>query len=297
MHNFHDYELLDFGAGRKLERFGDCILDRPSPAAAGQQKARPDRWRNAQARFELNPEQKGGPRRGHWEGATKPTAPWAINCGQLCIELKLTDFGHIGLFPEQMTCWEWIANEVQRLKLTERGGQSPSVLQPRVLNLFAYTGGSTLAAAAAAITHVDSARNIVDWARRNAELSSLAEAPIRWIVEDALKFVRREVRRGNSYDAVILDPPAYGHGPGGEIWKLDEHLPELLSLCRELTDARSGFVLLTSHAPDHTPRRLAECILEAGFTSEPAKIEAGELSLATTDRRHLSSGTYARTSF
>jgi 23S rRNA (cytosine1962-C5)-methyltransferase len=279
---FNDYELLDFGAGRKLERFGDYILDRPSPAAAGQAQARPDLWSEAHARFELDAELRSGPRRGHWTGAS--LAPWTIHCAGLQFELKLTDFGHVGLFPEQMTCWDWIREQIDPARPL------------RVLNLFAYTGGSTLAAAAAgaAVTHVDAAKNIVDWARRNAELSSLHDAPIRWIAEDAPKFARREVRRGNSYDAVILDPPAYGHGPAGETWKLDENLPELLSLCREFAQPSLSFLLLTCHAPEYDPPRLAECLVRAGFARRIADIEAGELSLSTSDGRRLPSGTFAR---
>jgi 23S rRNA (cytosine1962-C5)-methyltransferase len=287
MHNSEDYELLDFGAGRKLERFGQHILDRPSPAAEGGEKARPDLWPKAHARFELDAELRSGPRRGDWKGVREPIAPWLIHCAGLQFELKLTDFGHIGLFPEQLTCWEWIREQIDPARPL------------RVLNLFAYTGGSTLAVAAAgaAVTHVDSARNIVAWARRNAALSSMAGAPIRWIIEDALTFARREVRRGNNYDAVILDPPAYGHGPAGETWKLDEHLPELLSLCRELTDARSGFLLLTSHAPDYSPRRLTDCVVQAGLARTLTQVESGELVLSTADGRQLPSGTYARTTF
>ena len=158
-----------------------------------------------------------------------------------------------------------------------------------VLNLFAYTGGSTLAAAAAgaAVTHVDSAENTVAWARRNASLSGLAEAPVRWIVDDALKFARREVRRGRHYDAVILDPPSYGHGAGGEAWKIEEHLPELLALCRELTGPQPRFALLTCHAPGYDPPRLAQCLGTEG-------VQAGDLWLTTADGRRLHGGVFAR---
>ncbi|HEY2826988.1 MAG TPA: class I SAM-dependent methyltransferase, partial [Pirellulales bacterium] len=160
----------------------------------------------------------------------------------------------------------------------------------------AYTGGSTLAVAAAGaeVTHVDSARNIVAWARRNAELSGLSAAPIRWIVDDALKFTRRELKRGRKYDAVILDPPAYGHGSAGETWKLDEHLPELLSVCRELTDPQPRFVLLTCHAPNYDPPRLAECLAAAGFVQPIQQIETSNLSLNTSDGRQLHAGMFAR---
>ena len=172
-----------------------------------------------------------------------------VRQGSLAFELKRTDFGHVGLFAEQAENWEWIARILSPLPLgegqgegnTERSqGPHPLPLSQRergdslkVLNLFGYTGGSTLAAAAAGaeVVHVDAAKNVVAWARRNAELSGLADAPIRWIVEDATKFVKRELRRGNRYDAVILDPPSYGHGPRGEVWRLSKHLPRLLALC------------------------------------------------------------------
>ena len=171
----------------------------------------------------------------------------ASRTGRCVLELKRTNFGHLGLFPEQAANWPWIAEQV---------ASAPAM---RVLNLFAYTGGSTLAAAAAGaeVVHVDAAKNIVAWARRNAALSGLADAPIHWIAEDALKFVKRELRRENRYDAVILDPPSYGHGAHGEVWRLSQHLPRLLELCGQLTAGRRRFMLLTCHTPDFEPARLA----------------------------------------
>jgi 23S rRNA (cytosine1962-C5)-methyltransferase len=166
----------------------------------------------------------------------------------------------------------------------------------RLLNLFAYTGGSTLAAAAAgaAVTHVDAARNVVAWARRNAELSGLARAPIRWIVDDAISFVRREIKRGRRYDGVILDPPSYGHGMRGQTWKLNTHLDELLSLSRELIERDPRLVLLTCHSPDFDAQRLAECLVTAGFVADRRVLEVGELWLTARDGRRLHSGTFAR---
>jgi 23S rRNA (cytosine1962-C5)-methyltransferase len=165
-----------------------------------------------------------------------------------------------------------------------------------VLNLFAYTGGSTLAAAAAGamVTHVDAAQNIVGWARRNAELSGLSNAPVRWIVDDALKFAQRELRRKQHYDGLILDPPSYGHGPTGEVWKLDERLPELLAVCRELLGSQPRFALLTCHSPDYDPVRLGACFVAAGFVRTAAEVDAGELWLSTIDGRKLHAGCFAR---
>ena len=215
------YQLLDFGDSRRLERFGPVMLDRPCPAAASIRPAAPRLWSLAHARFErLEADQ------GRWIVRGDPPQRWTIAHNRINLELKRTDFGHVGQFPEQAENWDWIAEQVGRSHSDAAGPMN-------VLNLFAYTGGSTLAAAAAGakVTHVDAARNIVAWARRNAELSALGSAPIRWIAEDAVKFVEREVRRSNHYDAMILDPPSYGHGPHGEVWRLAEDLPGLLSLC------------------------------------------------------------------
>jgi len=286
------YELLDFGAGRKLEQFGPLILDRPAPAAADIQRAKPELWSDATARFELDAGGKSqiGMRRGRWITSLSLPVPWTIRHHEIHFELKITPFGHVGVFPEQATNWDWLGNQARQ------GTSASGPARLRVLNLFAYTGGSTLAAAAAGaeVTHVDAARNIVAWARRNAELSGLSAAPIRWIVDDALKFARRELKRGKRYDAVILDPPSYGHGSAGESWKLDDHLAELLTVCRELAGPQPRFVLLTCHAPDYDAQRLAECLVTAGFVERAEQIQAGDLSLCTADDRSLPAGKFAR---
>jgi 23S rRNA (cytosine1962-C5)-methyltransferase len=212
---------------------------------------------------------------------------WIVSHGPLRFELKRTDFGHVGLFPEQAENWEWIREQC-RLAVSQRVGE-----QPRILNLFAYTGGSTLSAAAAGakVAHVDAAKNVVAWARRNAEVCGLADAPVRWIVEDAVKFVKRELRRGNRYDAVILDPPSYGHGPRGEVWRLTRHLPRLLSLCGELTAGRLRFMLLTCHTPGYDAAALREMVLEA---VGPGQVAARQLTLRSAAGRELPSGTAVR---
>ena len=292
MFEAREYELLDFGAGRKLERFGQYILDRPAPTADGFNLTRPELWKKASARFEISAgrSSQAGSERGRWtmSGSMPPT--WTVRHEKIQFELKLTNFGHVGLFPEQAANWDWINKQIENARQVESD-------QPlRVLNLFAYTGGSTLAAGTcgAEVTHVDAARTVVGWARRNAELSGLSAAPIRWIVDDAVKFTRRELKRGQRYDAIILDPPSYGHGAGGESWKLDDDLAELLNVCRELT-VRPRFVLLTCHAPDYNPRRLAECLVTAGFGKKVEQIEAGDLFYSTTDGRRLHAGAFART--
>jgi 23S rRNA (cytosine1962-C5)-methyltransferase len=271
------YELLDFGDGRKLERFGGAVLDRPSPVAEGTRPQEPSLWSAAIARFERTAADRGTWR---WRGALPE--PWTIAHERMTLELKPTEFGHLGLFPEQSTHWDWIAEQVRR---------APKPV--KVLNLFAYTGAATIAAAGAGaeVTHVDSARNTVAWARRNAKLSRLAAAPIRWIVEDAATFVRRELKRGNRYQAVVLDPPSYGHGPNGEVWKLEEQLPDLLRLCAELTAEERRFLLLSCHSPGFDGRKLGELLRDAAADGE---IETVEMVITTTSGRSLPSGCAAR---
>jgi 23S rRNA (cytosine1962-C5)-methyltransferase len=288
-----DYALLDFGDGGKLERFGQFILDRPCPAAEGVRRADPDAWRRATARFELTGEQRGG-QRGRWLPDGVLPASWAIAIDALRFEIKPTDFGHVGLFPEQITNWRWIAERVQ----SQIAPQAAGGARPRILNLFAYTGGSTLAAAAvgAEVVHVDSSRAAVAWARRNAELSGLSAAPIRWIVEDAARFVRRELARCRQYDGIILDPPSYGHGPAGEVWKLEADLPPLLVDCARLCAARHRWLLLTCHTPqitELTGRELVAAGIENTAAGASEAISVRELTLASANGRPLGCGIVA----
>ena len=247
------YQLLDFGDGRRLESFGPWRLDRPCPTAEATPRTDPRAWRRTDARFD-----RAGDEDGRWSGAEQMPERWTIAHGTARLELKCGPFGHVGVFAEQAANWDWIAEQVEA---------SPKPL--KVLNLFAYTGGSTLAAAAAGaeVVHVDAARNTVAWARRNAERSGLADAPIRWIAEDAMRFVRRELKRGNMYDAVILDPPSYGHGPRGEVWQLSSHLAPLVAMCGQLTAGRRRFMLLTCHTPGVGPDELAEMLVASLGTS------------------------------
>ncbi len=210
----------------------------------------------------------------------------------MTLELKRTEFGHVGLFPEQAENWDWIAEQVRR----NPRDPSDRASAMKILNLFAYTGGSTLAAAAAGagVTHVDAAHNVVAWARHNAELCGLGGGPIRWIAEDAVKFVQREIRRGNRYDAVILDPPSYGHGTHGEVWRLAEDLPRLLALCAELTAGRPRFVVLTCHTPGFSPIAMRELLETAFGAAASADIDARPLMLAASTGQTLPSGVVAR---
>ena len=237
------------------------------------------RWADADARFGDR-----GSEKECWSENDDLPDRWTICHQKVRFELKRTEFGHLGIFPEQSVNWDWIA------KQTKKGGAAI-----KVLNLFAYTGGCTLAAAAAGaeVVHVDAAKNTVNWARRNAELSGLADAPIRWIVDDAAKFVRREVKRGNQYDAVILDPPSYGHGARGEVWRLSKHLEPLLENCAKLTADRRRFILLTCHTPGYGPEQ-ARKLLADTCNDANGKIAAGSLTILSTDGRKMPSGVFAR---
>lgn len=273
-----EYELIDFGGGRKLERFGPYLLDRPSPAAEGEIRQHPGLWSQAAARFE-----RTSADRGIWI----PSAPrlperWQIHHGNIVLELKATPAGHLGVFPEQAANWDWLTAQI-----------AAAARPPKVLNLFAYTGGSTLAAATAGaeVTHVDAARNTIAWARRNAELSSLAGAPIRWIADDAATFVRRELKRGSRYDIVLLDPPTYGHGIKGKVWKLTDGLSGLLTDCARLLVPERCWLLLSCHTPGYGPRELRELVSR---TLPQPDVECTPLRLTTSSGRTLMSGAMVR---
>jgi 23S rRNA (cytosine1962-C5)-methyltransferase len=279
-----NYQLLDFGHGRRLERFGEFVLDRPCPAVERTNKAEPKLWDNAGACFD-----EGGEKDGRWFFPRKELPErWEIGFDEIRFELKLTPQGQVGIFPEQAENWEWIVAQGGRGKA--EGGEKEAKI--KVLNLFAYTGGSTLAAAAAGmeVAHVDAAKNVVEWARRNAEISGMADKPIRWICEDAWKFVKREIKRGNRYDAVILDPPSYGHGPKNEVWQLAKHLPMLLAQCAELVADRCRFLLLTCHTPGYEEDRLSAMLKECFPFATLDGITAKPLSLRTADGREMPCG-------
>jgi 23S rRNA (cytosine1962-C5)-methyltransferase len=274
------YDLLDFGQGRKLERFGSVVVDRPAPAATDVAVGNSALWTAADARFTRRVLTRGG-----WVLRQSVPEEWCVHHGACTLQLKPTYSGAIGIFPEQAENWDWIAQQVR--------GAGRAV---KVLNLFAYTGGSTLAAAGAgaSVVHVDAARPVVSWARRNAELSHLRDAPIRWIVEDARKFVDRELRRGQQYDAVILDPPTYGHGPQAEPWFVEKHLGDLLSACRGLTRRQRVFMLLTCHAPAFGPADLAGLLTDPDPHGGARDVEARQLTLTARDGRLLPCGVVAR---
>jgi len=295
-----DYELLDFsvdigGGGRKRERFGRYVVERP--VAAENSDARP--LAHILKRVDFRYEREAGDKSGRWlRGNGTPLdepVSWNVTAGELVFELRLTDSGQVGLFPEQADNWRWIAEQITRISAMNR---EPPSEPPRVLNLFAYTGASTLAAAAAGIevVHVDAARPVVGWARRNAELSGLAAAPIRWLVDDAHAFVRRELRRGRRYAGVVLDPPSYGHGVKGRSiqgrdWRLERDLPELLADCRRLLADAAGFLLLTCHTTGMTAPRLGQWFAErTGLQST----DTSELALTSATGQRLPGGVCVR---
>jgi 23S rRNA (cytosine1962-C5)-methyltransferase len=269
------HELIDAGDGRRLDRFGEVVVDRPAADAVDAVRD-PAAWDAADLRFERY--------RGWMTGRGEIPESWPISEGDLRFELRPTPTGQVGLFPEQAPNRAWVRDLISALP-------EP----PAVLNLFAYTGAMTLSAAAAgaAVTHVDGARPAIGWARRNAELSGLADRPIRWIVDDVEAFVLREERRGRRYDGVVLDPPSYGHGSGGRSWKLADRLPSLLASCALATGHRPLFVVLTAHTPGFGPDRLAD-ELAAAFRRRAADVDAGELGLRARSGAHLRLGAYAR---
>ena len=272
-----DYELLDSGDGRKLERFGRYVLARPCSQAMWRPSLPAAEWARADASFD----REDGNR---WHGRGNLPKEWTIETAGQRFRLGGTDFGHLGIFPEQRAQWRWIRDAVAA------AGRSPSVL-----NLFAYSGGSTVAAAlgGAEVCHLDASKGMVEWARGNAALNGLADRPVRWIVDDAHKFMKREVRRGRRYDAVILDPPTFGRGAGGEMYKIERDLKDTLGLVAELLSDRPLFVLFSSHTPGLS-QIVAENILSQLWPS--ARLESGEMLL---EGRSLAcpSGIYCRAVF
>lgn len=264
-----DYELIDSGDGMRLERFGPYCLARLSPVALWAREL-PDRWDSADGR---HTRQRSGA--GRWEFARSISASWPIELGGLRLSVKPTSFGHVGLFPEHSCHWDWLQRAIG-----EKGA--------RVLHLFAYTGAATLVAARAGaeVCHVDAVGDVNEWARENAERSGLSQAPIRWITDDVMKFVRREQRRGNRYDGVVLDPPSYGRGPKGEKWILEHDLAPLMALLPAILSEHPRFVLFTSHSPNFSPPLMRNMMQE--LTDRfGGSLECGTMSLRNPQRRYV----------
>ncbi len=275
-----DFEVLDTGDGEKLERWGDVILRRPDPQTIWP-KADPALWRQAQAWYHRS--DKGG---GEWEFFSRLPEKWVITHEALRFYVRPTGFKHTGLFPEQAANWVWMAE-----KLRQSGRKDL-----RVLNLFGYTGGATLACAQAGahVTHVDAAKGMVQWAKENRELSQLPETSCRWIVEDALRFVQREIRRGNSYDGILMDPPSYGRGPSGEVWKLENELYGLIDTCAQVLSPEPLFFLVNSYTTGFQASVLSNIIEKCVVSRFGGQVDSQELCLPVSTGGVLPCGATGR---
>lgn len=265
------YELIDSGNEEKLERFGDVVMSRPDPQALWP-KAHPELWKEATATYTR------GEKEGRWEFKKSIPDSWTIEYGGLKFIIKPTAFKHTGLFPEHKSNWDWIRTFDLKGK--------------KVLNLFGYTGGATLACAQAGaeVVHIDGSKSAVNWARENAETSGLADKPIRWIIEDVRVFVEREIKRGNKYDGIIMDPPSFGHGANKELWKIEEDFLPLVENCKKILTESPTFFLINGYAAGYSPIAYANNLLDLGGT-----IEKGELTIQEKDGgRLLPCGIFAR---
>ena len=265
--NWKDYEVLDTSDGEKLERWGDYILVRPDPQVIWSTGHDAKEWKQKNGHYHRS--EKGG---GQWEFFDLPNE-WTISYRELTFHLKPFSFKHTGLFPEQATNWDWFSEKI-------RNAGRPV----KVLNLFAYTGGATLAAAAAGatVTHVDASKGMVTWAKENAVSSGLKDAPIRWLVDDCVKFVEREIRRGNTYDAIIMDPPSYGRGPKGEIWKIEDMIHPLIRLCAKILSKDALFFLVNSYTTGLAPAVLTYMI-STELKSWNGHVDSQEIGLPVTN--------------
>lgn len=263
-----DYELLDCSRGERLERWGDVILIRPDPQIIWETEKKHPLWKQAHARYVRS--QTGG---GKWQVYKNHPDVWEIGYHSLRFQIKPMGFKHTGVFPEQAVNWDFVSGKIKQ-----------SARQLNVLNLFAYTGGATLACleAGAKACHVDASKGMVQWAKENAQVSGLAERPVRWLVDDCIKFVQKEQRRGNRYDGIIMDPPSYGRGPGGEVWKLEEQLYSLVELCASILSDDAQFFILNSYTTGLSPA-VMEYLLGAVLTPRfGGKAMSDEIGLPVT---------------
>ena len=268
--SFDDYELIDADSGERLERWKNIVLIRPDPQIIWSGERKDSRWKTANAVYHRS--QSGG---GRWEVLKPVPDVWSVNYEGLTFRLKPMGFKHTGLFPEQAVNWT-LARQ-----LIEKENRQLSVL-----NLFAYTGAATLAClkAGAKVTHVDASKGMVQWAKENAAASGLADAPVRWLVDDCLKFVKREIRRGNKYDAVIMDPPSYGRGPDGEVWKLEQQLAELLGETGKLLSDNAAFFFLNSYTGGLSPTILNYMVQRYVVKKRGGKVYTDEIGLHISDK-------------
>jgi len=270
--NWTDYEILATSSGEKLERWGDYLLIRPDPQVIWQTERTHPGWKKPNAHYHRST--KGG---GEWEFFDLPEE-WNINYKDLTFRLKPFNFKHTGIFPEQVVNWDWCAEKINTaMKRLNR--------PPNILNLFAYTGGATVSAAKAGaiVTHVDAAKGMVSWAKENAEASGLGDSPIRWLVDDCVKFVEREIRRGKTYDGIIMDPPSYGRGPKGEIWKMEENIFHFITLTTKLLNQDSIFFLINSYTTGLQPAVLSYMLNTVLVPQFGGTVTANEVGLPVTE--------------
>ena len=279
--DWKDYEIIDMANGEKLERWKDIILVRPDPQIIWKDKTFPNKWKDVNAVYKRS--STGG---GAWEYKKKVPANWQVKYKNLTFNIKPMGFKHTGLFPEQAANWDWM---IEKIKSAKR--------EIKVLNLFAYTGGATVAclSAGASVCHVDSSKGMVAWAKENVISSSLQERPVRYIVDDVVKFVNREIRRGNKYDAIIMDPPSYGRGANGEVWKFEENICDLVELCKGVLSENPLFFLINSYTTGISSTVL-ENILNLNITKiYGGKVTNGEVGLPMTNSKLiLPCGIYGR---
>ena len=278
--DWKDYEILDMANGEKLERWGDFKLIRPDPQIIWKNKSFPNKWNDANARY--NRSNTGG---GAWEYKKRLPESWQVKYKNLTFNIKPMGFKHTGLFPEQAVNWDWM---IEKIKDAKR--------EIKVLNLFAYTGGATVAclSAGASVCHVDSSKGMTTWAKENVESSGLRDKPVRFIVDDVIKFVNREIRRGNKYDAIIMDPPSYGRGKNGEVWQFENNISELVELCTEVLSDNPLFFLINSYTTGISSKVLAN-LLELNMKKYDGKISNGEIGLPMKDSNLvLPCGIYGR---
>lgn len=276
-----DYELLDTGDGERLERWGNYVLRRPDPQVIWPAKLEPRRWAQVDGHYHRS--RQGG---GNWDFKRQLPERWTLRYKDLSFSIRPTDFKHTGLFPEQAVNWDWIIESIQN------AGRPI-----RLLNLFAYTGGATVAAAyaGAEVCHLDAAKGMVTWAKNNLALSGLEQRPVRFLVDDALKFVQREHRRGKVYDAIVMDPPSYGRGPNGEIWKIEERLYEFVDVCQAILSDNPLFFLINSYTALLSPQVVANILSLTIGGKHSGRVSCGEVGLpVTASHIVLPCGVYGR---
>lgn len=264
-----DYEILDMASGMKLERWGKYVLSRPDPQIIWKEKTFKEKWKNLDAKYIRS--NKGG---GHWENVNSVPENWQIKYKDLTFNIKQMGFKHTGLFPEQAVNWDYMIDKIKK-----------SNRKIKVLNLFAYTGGATVACAYAGadVVHVDSSKGMVAWAKENIASSNLTDRYVRFIVDDVIKFVKREIRRGNKYDAIVMDPPSFGRGANGEVWNIEESLYELVELCTQVLSDNPLFFLINSYTTGLSPKVLENVLLLTVNKKVNGKITSGEIGLPMTD--------------